>query len=83
MVLTESASEVLRCDHSTETASAVLLHRMYSITIWSVDLTFESGNEILRCKHSNETPLGPQLIAVPKASEWATLIRINKDLSQQ
>lgn len=41
---------------STETASVVLLHGVYSIIIYSVDLTFESVNEILRCEHSAETP---------------------------
>ena len=54
MVLTfESFDEILWCDHSNETSSAVLSHIVLFISY--VVLTFESVDEILWCYHSNET----------------------------
>ena len=48
----ESVDEILCCDHSNETSSAVLSHG----TIYLVcKLTSESVDEILWCHHSNET----------------------------
>ena len=58
--------QILWCEHSNETSSAVLLHGIIPLTICislpesimetcSVVLTFESGDEILWCDHSNET----------------------------
>ena len=44
--------EILWCDHSNETSSAVLSHGAIYIVRF---LTFESVDEILWCYHSNET----------------------------
>ena len=53
VVLTfEFVDEILWCDHSNETSSAVI----YMVLIISfVVLTFESVDEVLWCDHSNET----------------------------
>ena len=45
--------EILLCDHSNETSSAVFSHG--TICLVHVVLTFESVDEILLCDHSNET----------------------------
>ena len=53
VVLTfESVDEILWCDHSNETSSAVLSHGTIYIVCFS---KFESVDEILWCYHSNET----------------------------
>ena len=49
----ESVDEILLCDHSNETSSAVFSHA--TIYLVYVLLTFESVDEILSCDLSNET----------------------------
>jgi len=48
-------NEILRCNNSNETSSAVLSHGTdYLVQPYEV-LTFESVDEILWCNNSNET----------------------------
>ena len=44
--------EILWCDHSNETSSAVLSHGTFHLVCSS---NYESVDEILWCDHSNET----------------------------
>ena len=55
VVLTfESVDEILLCDHSNETSSAVFSHGTTVFVLYVV-LTFESVDEIVLCGHSNGT----------------------------
>ena len=52
VLIFESIDEILECDHSNESSSAVL---SYGTVYYVVVLTFESVDEIPKSDHSNES----------------------------
>ena len=50
-----SVDEILKCEHSNESYSAVLSCGAVLFMLYKVVLNFEAVDEILKCDHSNES----------------------------